>query len=103
MQNRRASTVTGCAVILRALLFAKHGSRSEGGFAPTLTHAGDTFGRELAKNHRFGSLGLNLTFEGLLLGVSLRLQVKATLANPTNQTLSQPRQCTMRGKHCGVL
>jgi hypothetical protein len=51
-------------------------------FTPTLTHGGDAFGRELVGNHRFGSSGLNLVFEGLLLEMILRLRVKATSSNP---------------------
>jgi hypothetical protein len=74
--------MTGCEMISRASLFAKHGSRSKERFAPTSTHAADAFGRELTGNHRFSSLGLNLTFEGLPLGVRLHLRVKATLNNP---------------------
>jgi hypothetical protein len=74
--------VIGCAAILRASLFAKHGSRSEGRFTPTPTRGGDAFGRELTGNHRFSSSGLNLTFERLLLGVSLHLQEKANSSNP---------------------
>jgi hypothetical protein len=45
------------------------------------THDGDAFGTRLTKNHRFGSSGLNLTFEGLLLGASLRLYMKDTSSN----------------------
>jgi hypothetical protein len=82
MQKHRASVVIGCKVILHASLFAKHGSRSEGRFAPTLTHRGDAFGREHVGKHRFSSSGLNLAFEGLLLGASLHLRVKATSSNP---------------------
>jgi hypothetical protein len=65
--------MTGCAAILHVGLFAKHGNRSEGRFTPTPTHGGDAFGRELAKDHRIDSSGLNLNIEGLLLGVSLHL------------------------------
>jgi hypothetical protein len=73
MQNRGTSVVTSCVAILRASLFAKQGRKSEGMFTPTPTRVGDAFDRELAKNCRFGSLGLYLTFEGLLLGASLHL------------------------------
>jgi hypothetical protein len=74
--------VTGCAVILHASLFGKHGSKSEGRFTPTLTREGDAVGRELIENHKFGLSGLNHAFKGLLLGVSLHLRVKATSSNP---------------------
>jgi hypothetical protein len=50
--------------------------------ASSLTHGGDAFGKELIKDRRFGSSGLNLTFEGLLLGSSLRLRAKPTSSNP---------------------
>jgi hypothetical protein len=46
------------------------------------TRGGDTFGIELAKNHRFSSSGLNLTFERLLLGASSHLHVKAASSDP---------------------
>jgi hypothetical protein len=38
----------------------------------------------LTKNRRFGSLGLNLAFEGVLLGVSLWLHMKGTCSDPHN-------------------
>jgi hypothetical protein len=60
--------------------FAKQGNISEGRFAST--HGGDAFSKELVKNHMFGSSGLNLVFEGLLLGVSLHLRVRTTSSNP---------------------
>jgi hypothetical protein len=37
---------------------------------------------ELIKNHRFGSSGLNLAFEELLLGVSLHTLVEGTRSDP---------------------
>jgi hypothetical protein len=46
--------------------------------ASTPTHRGDTFGMKLTKNCRFDSSGLNLAFEGLLLGESLRCDMKGT-------------------------
>jgi CYTH domain-containing protein len=67
--------------ILRASIFAKLVSRSEGRFTSTPTHGGDALGRELTGNHMFNSSGLKLTFEGLLLGASLHLGVKATSSN----------------------
>jgi hypothetical protein len=65
--------------------------------ASTPTRGGDSFDTELAKDRRFGSLGLNLAFEGLLLGASLRLHVRATSSDPTSRgsgsiTLSQVRK-----------
>jgi hypothetical protein len=48
----------------------------------TPTHGGDAFGMELTKNRKFSSSGLNLAFEGLLLGVSLRRRVKGTRNEP---------------------
>jgi hypothetical protein len=52
------------------------------GEASTPTRGGDAFGTELAKNQRFLSLGLNLAFEGLLLGRSLQPRVKGTHSEP---------------------
>jgi hypothetical protein len=44
---------------------------------------GDAFNtEELAKSCRFDSSGLNLAFEGLLLGVSLRTLVEGTCSEP---------------------
>jgi hypothetical protein len=40
------------------------------------------FGKELINDHRSSSSGLNLTFEGLLLGASLHLCTKPTLSDP---------------------
>jgi hypothetical protein len=50
--------------------------------ASTPTRGGDAFGTRLAKNRWFGSSGLNLAFEGLLLGASLRLCAKVTRNEP---------------------
>jgi hypothetical protein len=50
--------------------------------ASTPTRGGDAFGTRLAKNRWFGSSGLNLAFEGLLLGASLRLRAKVTRNEP---------------------
>jgi hypothetical protein len=69
----RGITMTGCTVISRTSLFANSDSKSERSSVSTPTHGGDTFGKELTRDHRFNSSGLNLTFEGLLLGVSLCL------------------------------
>jgi hypothetical protein len=38
-------------------------------------------------DHRFGSTGLNLTFEGLLLGVSLQHHVKGTDSDPRESSM----------------
>jgi hypothetical protein len=42
----------------------------------TPTRGGDTFGVNSSNDRRFGSLGLNLIFNGLLLGVSQRRHMK---------------------------
>jgi hypothetical protein len=73
LTRARGITMTGCAAISRASLFANNRSKSERRLASTPTHGVDSFGKELARGHRFGSSGLNLASEGLLLGVSLRL------------------------------
>jgi hypothetical protein len=51
------------------------------------TRGGDAFVMRLTNNRRFSTLGLNLIFEGLLLGASLRLHVKGT-GNPHKFGLS---------------
>jgi hypothetical protein len=40
------------------------------------------FGMELTESCRFGSSGLNLAFEGLLLGVSLHILMEGTRSGP---------------------
>jgi hypothetical protein len=71
--------MTGYAVISHASLFANDSSKSERCLTSTPTRGGDDFGKELARSRRFGSSGLNLTSEGLLLGASLCLWVKGYL------------------------
>jgi hypothetical protein len=56
-------------------------------FVSTPTRGGDTLCMELAQSHRFSSSGLSLTFEGLLLGVSIHLQLKVTSSDPTSWCL----------------
>jgi hypothetical protein len=51
-------------------------------FASTPTHGGDTFGMELTESRRFGSSGLSVTFERLLLQMSFRPSAKATSRYP---------------------
>jgi hypothetical protein len=51
--------------------------------ASTPTCGGDTFDtKELTISHRFASIGLNLAFEGLLLGVILRTIAEGTRRYP---------------------
>jgi hypothetical protein len=50
--------------------------------ASTPTCGGDAFIMRLTKNHKFGSSELNLTFERLLLGASIRLRAKGTCSDP---------------------
>jgi hypothetical protein len=50
--------------------------------ASTPTCGGDAFGTELTKSCWFGSSGLNLTFEWLLLGVSIRMLTEGTHSDP---------------------
>jgi hypothetical protein len=76
----RGITMTGCGALSHtSFLLASTTRASE---ASTPTRGGDAFGTTLAKNHRFDSSGLNITFEGLLLGVSLRLYVSGTSSDP---------------------
>jgi hypothetical protein len=74
--------MTGCTAISRVSFFANSDNKSERRSVLTPTHGGDAFNKELVRDHNFGSSGLNLAFEGLLLGASLCLQAKATLSNP---------------------
>jgi hypothetical protein len=73
-------TMTGCAALSHANFFANDNNKNERSF--NTTRGGHAFDKELAKDHRFGSSGLNLAFEGLLLGASLRLGAKPTSSNP---------------------
>jgi hypothetical protein len=50
--------------------------------ASTPTCGGDAFDMELTKSHRFGAPGLNLAFEGLLLGASLHTLAEGTSSDP---------------------
>jgi hypothetical protein len=68
-----------CGAIAHELFCNINKSSSE---ASTPTYGGDAFGTKLGKNHKFFSLGLNLTFEGLLLGASLRIRVKGNDSDP---------------------
>jgi hypothetical protein len=70
--------MTGCA----ALSHTSFLSMTTTDEASTPSHRGDAFGTKLARDRRFDSSGLNLAFEGLLLGASLRLCVRATSSNP---------------------
>jgi hypothetical protein len=51
-------------------------------FVSTPTTGGDAVGREFARDHRFISLVLSLDIEGLLLGASLRPNVKVISSDP---------------------
>jgi hypothetical protein len=68
-----------CSAITHELFYNINKSLSE---ASTPTCGGDAFGMELAKCHMFSLSGLNLTFEGLLLGVSLRILMEGTHNDP---------------------
>jgi hypothetical protein len=69
----RGITVTGCTAISRASLFANGDNKSERSAISNPTHGGDAFDKELARDRRFGSSGLNLAFDGLLLAMSICL------------------------------
>jgi hypothetical protein len=75
--------MTGCAVISCASLFANNSSKSDRWLGSTPTCGGDAFRNELIVGHRFGSSGLNLASEGLLLGASLYIRAKGYLNQPT--------------------
>jgi hypothetical protein len=92
-----------CSDIACTPLFAKQVNTCEGRFTPTLTRGSDAFGKELTKNRRFGSSGLNLTFEGLLLGRAFIFKSGQPQATPVSRILSQLCQCTLWRKHHCVL
>jgi hypothetical protein len=70
--NVRGIIMTSCTAISHASLF-ENGDNNEQSSISTPTRGGDAFDKELARDCRFISSGLNLTFERLLLGASLRL------------------------------
>jgi hypothetical protein len=65
--------MTSCEAISCTSLFANSNNKSEQSLVSTPTDGGDAFDKELAKDCRFDSSGLNLAFEGLLLRASFRL------------------------------
>jgi hypothetical protein len=73
LRKVRRTTMTGCTAISCASLFANSNSKSERSSISTQTHGGDAFGKGLTRDRRFGSVRLNLAFEGLLLVASLHL------------------------------
>jgi hypothetical protein len=72
--------MTGCAALSHTSFLSM--TTTTTGEASTPSHRGDAFGTKLARDRRFDSSGLNLAFEGLLLGASLRLCARATSSNP---------------------
>jgi hypothetical protein len=48
----------------------------------TPTNESDAFDTEVTKSHKFGLLGLNIDFKGLLLGMSLRVLAEGNRSNP---------------------
>jgi hypothetical protein len=68
-----------CGTIAHKVFCNDNKSTSE---ASTLTQGGNAFGTKLARNHKFDSSGLNLAFEGLLLGASLHLHAKGISSDP---------------------
>jgi hypothetical protein len=63
--------MTGCAALSHTNFFVT-----------STTCGGDAFGTELTESRRFSSLGLDLTFERLLLGVSIRILGEGTCSDP---------------------
>jgi hypothetical protein len=69
-----------CAVLSHTNFFATS-TKARVKLQPQL--AGVTlFGTELTESHMFGSMGLNLIFEGLLLEASLRVLMVGTHSDP---------------------
>jgi hypothetical protein len=67
----RGIVIIDCTTISRASLFANSDTKSERNSVSLPTRGGDTFGIELTRDRTFGSSGLNLAFDGLLLGGEL--------------------------------
>jgi hypothetical protein len=80
LTTARVIIMISCAVLSHRNFVANISKFSSEASAPTC--GGDAFGTELTKCSRFGSLGLNLTFKGLLLGVSLRILMEGTRSDP---------------------
>jgi hypothetical protein len=68
-------------------LFANSDSKSEQISISTPTRGGDAFGKELARVHMFGSLGLNLTFEGYCWGQAFVFERRLPQASPASWDL----------------
>jgi hypothetical protein len=66
--------------------------------ASTPTGRDDAFGMELSESCRFGSSGLNLAFEGLLLGASLHIPVEGTRSNPRQSGFWIPNMLNHAGE-----
>jgi hypothetical protein len=73
-----------CGAIAHKFCCNNNKSSSE---ASIPTCVGDAFGTELTKSYRFGSSGLNLTFEGLLLGVSISILMEGTRSDPASRVV----------------
>jgi hypothetical protein len=73
-------TMTSCAALSHTNFFVTS-AKARGKLQPQLA-GGDVFNTELTKSHKFGSSGLNLAFEGLLLGVSLCIPMDGTHNDP---------------------
>jgi hypothetical protein len=80
----RGIVIIDCTTISRASLFANSDTKSERNSVSFPTRGGDAFGIELTRDHRFGSSGLNLAFDGLLLG--------GELSSPSEGYIMQPPQ-----------
>jgi hypothetical protein len=78
----------GCNAISHTNFFCNINKNSSE--ASTPTSEDDAFGTKLTKSHRFGSSGLNLIFEGLLLGQAFMYLQRVPAATPANQVSGFP-------------
>jgi hypothetical protein len=85
-------------IACKTFLFTNSDNKSKRSLVSTPTHGGDALGKELTRDSRLGSSGLNLAFKGLLLGVSLHLQAMATSSNPHKLSL---QVCNARAQREG--
>jgi hypothetical protein len=76
----RDTIMTGCATLSQTNIFATS-IKARAKLQPHLARV-TLSGSELTESCRFGSSGLNLSFEGLLLGVNIRVLTEGIRSKP---------------------
>jgi hypothetical protein len=89
-----------CGTIAQELFCNAKKSTSE---ASPPTYGGDAFAMKLVKNHRFGSSGLNLAFDGLLLGAAFGAARRVPSTNPSSQDFGSRCFLSLKRSVCQVL